>query len=154
MNRILDRVSVLLAAAGFTEREAREFANSVAEVGPNIFLEHFSYARDMLRSIHLEQLERRSGHTAAARTSSGTLSKIERLLLEEANLPKRVAIDLLSKQVQKRYPSKQLPPESRKGFAAWIEKLSFIVSESELLHIATQIRNNFVHQVPSDWGLK
>lgn len=154
MNRAFNRVCLLLAAAGFSEREVREFANCLIEDGPGTLLHQFTYVRDMLRGIHLEQLETTLEHTAVTQTSAGTLSKVERLLLDEAGLSKGAAVDLLMIEFRKRYPTKRLPSESRKGFAAWIEKLSVVIPESELLHVATQIRNSFVHQTPSDWRLK
>ena len=86
--------------------------------------------------------------------SSATESKIARLLLEEAGLPKYVAVLRITQELKKLHPSELIPSESRKGFLSWIRKLSAITSESELLHIATRIRNEFIHEHPSDWQLK
>lgn len=154
MNRIFDRICLLLAAAGYSEREMHEFVNVLMQMGPGAFARHVANARHMLSDMHLEQLEAASERVFIGHTATGTLSKVERLLLDEANLPKMVAIELLTKELRRRYPNTSFPSESRKGFAAWIERLSAIIPDSELLHVATQIRNNYVHQAPSDWRLK
>lgn len=154
MNYNFNQILLLLASSGFSEKDVHDFLNSAVKYGPNNCLREFSYARQKLRELRADQFEVGLESRHVSRLPSEALSKIERLLLDEAGLPKTAAVEFLTRELTRRYPNRPVPSESRKGFATWIEKLSHTFPESELLHIATKIRNEFVHQAPSDWRLK
>ncbi len=157
-----EKICALLAASNFKEQDIFEFVsylknnqiydsidlimdirrsitNSVKSYG---FTPDYPHSNENLRSYRdLEEL-------------SETENKIVHLLLEDAGISKNLAIELITDELKDRYGIDIIPHESRKGFTNWIRRLLKIVSESELLHIATKIRNNFVHNNPSDWKLK
>ena len=148
----------LLAASGFSDRDISEFLKDVSNMGPNSVI---SDVRDIRRLA-----DPNSGvHVSGIRVydvpsevflppPSDTALKIERLLIHDAGLTKFAAIELLSNEIRKKFPSVYIPSESRKGFRSWIEKLGHFLPEKELLHIATKIRNRSVHEYPNDWRLK
>jgi hypothetical protein len=156
MRRSYQKICALLAAADFDEREIWEFVEAVHKAGPSEVARYVIHIRHMLMS------EMKNGGSdwyirkrpSNFEPSSETEEKIAHLLLEDAGLPKYVAITRLTQELKKRHPSEPIPSESRKGFTSWIRKLLAITSESELLHVATRIRNEFVHERPSDWHLK
>lgn len=85
---------------------------------------------------------------------SETAEKIERLLVHDTGMSKSHAVDFLRMELMQRYPEAEIPTESRKGFVAWIARLTNIIPEKELLHIATSLRNSLVHDPSPDWRLK
>jgi len=147
------QLSKLLAASGFGERDFAEFARSICQLGPKQFTEDVMSMRQLLSDI-----SHPTPYDIPSPTQSGPPSdieeKIERLLIHETALPKLEAVALLTTELRQRFPEKPVPPESRKGFQLWIHKLTSIFPEKELLHLATSIRNRFVHERPSDWRLK
>lgn len=156
MRMSYQRICALLAAADIDEREIWEFATAVSEVGPPEVARRVRDIRNMLmgdmRSYETDSQVRKSASNPGL--PSETAEKIAQLLLFEAGLSKLSAITLLTQKLQTLYPSKSIPQESRKGFTNWIQKLSTIVSEAELLHLATRVRNEFVHDRPADWHLR
>ena len=69
-------------------------------------------------------------------------------------MPRALAIEMLTEELRRRFPSQDIPPESRKGFSNWIRRLSQDIPEKELLFVATAIRNRIVHDAQTDWRLK
>ena len=108
--------------------------------------------RLMNESLHGRVLDIPS-HDSFIQTSE-VEDKIERLLIHDTGLPRALAVERLSTALHSRFPSVVIPSESRRGFRAWIRRLMTLVPEKELLHIATNVRNQLVHETPSDWRLK
>lgn len=155
MNKIFDRICMILAAIEVSDRELYDFSETICKIGPDAFTRYVGHKRSILPIASGMEFQSTSHNRQISRsTSSSTQQKIERLLIEEARLPKNMAIRLLTDEIEKRHPGSIFPSESRKGFSIWLEKLCAIISESELLHIATKIRNHYVHENPSDWRLK
>lgn len=147
----------LLAASGFREQDIADFLREVEHMGVGAAMDEIVWIRrqkpdyllDLPRSSHGRQ------HTyASVLESHETVSKVERLLIEEARLPRQVAIALLTEQVMMRYPKVNVPSESRKGFSLWLSKLAALIPERELLSLATELRNQYVHSSPGDWKLR
>ena len=160
MNSSFARIIALLAAARISPREVDEFIGFARTMSRN---EIAAYMREFERSIGMEEragpfkpsyfskivassnLERFSG--------LGLEANVERLLLHEAGLSKLEAVEALTREIIRKYPGKKVPSESRKGFSAWVSKLSKIISESEILYLATKVRNLYVSDAPGDWRL-
>jgi len=120
---------------------------------PRVLVEDVTQLRRVMdASLHSWTLDVPS--SASFISTTDVEDKIERLLIHDAKLPRALAVDRLSSVLQSRFPNIAIPPESRKGFRAWIRKLTTIVPEKELLFLATNVRNQHVHQTPSDWRLK
>ena len=154
MKRNFQRIFVLLAASDLKESEIIEFISLVREIGPNAVAAYIFNARKLISSMRQAEFDLYVEHKSNAQSNFNSYDKISRLLLDEARLSKIQAIELLSKEIARGYPNIQIPSESRKGFSIWLEKLTNIISESELLHIATKIRNEYVYDRPLDWRLK
>ncbi len=142
----------LLASSGFSDRDIAEFMNELIGMGPNTVL---SDIRDIRRLTNTSPKRVYDFPTEVYIVPpSETAMKIERLLIQDAGLTRLTAIERLSDELHRRFPKILIPPESRKGFHTWIQKLSALIPEKELLHIAAKIRNRSVHEPPSDWRLR
>ena len=153
MKSSYQQICTLLAASGFRDRDIADFTQTLFEVGPQAF------AQDVLSLRHaIPEMGRDIPYDTPSRIqaepSSEISERIERLLILEAGLPKAAAIEVLSSELKERYPNNIIPSESRKGFHAWIHRLTNAIPEKQLLHLATSIRNRYVRERPSDWRLK
>lgn len=147
------RICRLLAFSGFREREIADFAYTLFQVGPDALME------EVKAISHLSSDFPRSNQDDLPSTNfslppSEVEEKIERLLIDDARMPKAIAVEQLSAELRRRFPDLNIPSESRKGFRLWIRRLTGHLSEKELLHIATNLRSRYVHDSPPDWRLK
>jgi hypothetical protein len=153
MSTAYQKICQLLASCGFREHEIAEFAGMVSRANPRTLVEDVTRLRRFMSdSLHERALDVPSDASLAP--TSEVEDKIERLLIHEAGLPRALAVEKLSSAIRLRFPNLAIPPEGRKGFRAWIGRLALLVPEKELLHIATSVRNQSVHEAPSDWRLK
>jgi hypothetical protein len=151
MRHAYQRLAALIAASGLRESEIHEFVTLLRRMGPKRFVHDIVRIRRALRDLPmmLEFVE------PVYRGMSGTtLDKVSQLLLDEAGLSRAEAVRRLTQAIMEKYPNATVPPESRKGFASWLERLAEGISQSDLLHLATQIRNSLVHRATPDWRLK
>lgn len=150
--RAYRKICALLAASAFTEREIKEFAYTLEERNVARFIIDILYQRKQIQDSNFDfDLNNPYSHSTF---EDEVNEKIERLLLIEAGLTKMQAIEKLSNELHKKHDKLILPRDTKKGFSAWITKVSEIVSPSELLHLATYLRNSFVNEPPKDWRLK
>ena len=147
------QICTLLAASAFREREITEFSQAIHQLGPKAFMDDVMSMRRAMSSLQGD-VPYDVPSRAPVEASSEIVARIERLLVDETGLPKAAAIDILSSELRMRFPNQIIPSESRRGFQVWIHRLTNIISEKELLHLATAIRNRYVHERPSDWRLK
>jgi hypothetical protein len=148
------RICRLLAASGYREKELLEFIEQAMVAGPDSFLATVGELRRLeIEHSTLRILFDRPTETFAPPPSDAA-RKIERLLINDARMPRAVAIDALTEEVRRNFPSTYIPSESRKGFSNWIRRLAEVVPEKDLLFLATAIRNRVVHDAPGDWRLK
>jgi hypothetical protein len=155
MSTSYQKICSLLAAADIGDREIYEFVSTLNSISPNEVMRHVADIRRLL-TVGPENYDHDSRFWAGGNhysAPSETETKITKILLEEAGLPKNLAIALMTEELQKRCPF-EVPHESRKGFSSWLRRLVTIVPESELLHIAMRIRNEYVHEQRYDWQLK
>lgn len=145
------RVCALLAVAEVRMSDVLDFYRTMHKRGPEVV------QQDMMRLQRTLSVNNERGGEMVRIGSSASdevAEKVQRLLFEEAHLSKTHAIELLSSEVRRRYPSVEIPSDPKKGFASWIRRLAGAVPESEVLHLATAIRNSRVHDLPQDWRLK
>lgn len=153
MKKTYSKICHLLASSGFREQEIAEFAGELISYGQNRFISDISrFRRSALGLSTSHVLDVPSYKSGFSMDDVGP--KIERLLIHEAGMQKSLAIQRLTAEIESRIPGFRAPPESRKGFQAWIGRLMETVSHKELLHIATNLRNKMVHDSPADWRLK
>jgi hypothetical protein len=154
MSNGFKKICNLLAAADISEREVMDFITELERSHVHDIVTNISAIKKMLKSGVMDfstslEYDQKPYHF---QLHSDTEKKIASLLLDEASLPKTMAVSLMTEELSKRYHV-HIPPESRKGFTNWIRKLQEFIPESELLHVATRIRNNFVHDQDYDWRL-
>ncbi|WP_153064296.1 hypothetical protein [Acidovorax sp. ST3] len=150
---LLKRLYMLLAATNLSTKEIEALALQLKNVETHQFVNAVKFAKKLIEEFpeNSPELEDAPLHLSA---TSNVPKKISSLLIDEARLPKTFAMELLAQEIKSRVPWIEIPRDSKKGFEAWINRLLFQVTESELLHIATVIRNKYVHTRPSDWRLK
>lgn len=153
MNKAYLRICQLLASSGYRDHEIAEFAKEISQSSYKALVEDVGQLRSLM-NYSGQGLVFDTPSNASHPAPSDVGMKIERLLILEAGLPRAVAIEQLTSVLQSRFPSISVPPEARKGFRPWIRKLTSLIPEKELLHIATSLRNRMVHETPSDWRLK
>ncbi|MCB0360284.1 MAG: hypothetical protein KDD44_11635 [Bdellovibrionales bacterium] len=144
----------LLAASGYRESELAEFIEHALSVGPTSVL---STVRELRRLEANSSAFRYLTDTPTDRVVPPTTDaalKIERLLVHDAGMSKAVAIEVLSEELRRQFPTLDIPSGSRKGFTNWIRRLSETIPEKKLLFLATAIRNRVVHDAPGDWRLR
>jgi hypothetical protein len=139
-----------------------------------------SELRTMLKFIHsnspeelLRQIERLRGDAVIINPSSDAklkrsqvdqdrlkefsevIRKIERLLVTDAGLSKSMATKVLYEELHQRFPNKYLATPNKVAFDIWMARTLDDFPASEVLHIATKIRNSNVHgsATSSNWPL-
>lgn len=143
----------LIASSGFRMRDIEEFAIHLKNKNNFEFLQDVEGFKDLSRRFgRSEQID--YPRTSHLFEYSDTADKIEKLLVRDTGIPKLQAVEILSEELRRRYPGTEIPAESRKGFTTWIDRLSVIFAEKDLLHIATSLRNKLVHDPSPDWRLK
>lgn len=149
------KICNILAASNVSEREIYDFLSTIHNISEHEILDHIMDVRKMLATEfgNFNHSSKYWNNAPSFEIPSETENKIVHLLLEEADLPKTLAVSLMTEELEKRFPF-SIPSESRKGFSNWIRKLLSTIPESELLHIATRIRNEYVHDQKYDWRLK
>ncbi|MBV6320547.1 hypothetical protein [Duganella violaceipulchra] len=143
----------LLASSGYSLRDISEFLDFSMRQSPNGTVREIEAMRHEINHW-ISNTDFDEPRDYSHSEFNETAQKVERLLIYDVGMPKSVAIEILSHELILRYPGLLLPPEGRKGFLAWIRRVASIVPEKELLHIATNIRNRSVHDLPTDWRLK
>lgn len=153
MSTAYQKICRLLASSGFREYEIAEFARTAFNANPSGLVEDVAQLRRLMDDSLLGRAIDIAIHQNFIQTSE-VEDKIERLLIQDTGLPRALAVERFSSVLQSHFPEVVIPPESRKGFRSWIRRLTTIVPEKELLHLATRVRNQLVHEAPSDWRLK
>jgi len=145
------RICALLAAADFLQDDLAEFAHILRQKGARGVYQDIARLK---ADLNLTVGEREEHSSSESPQTDELAEKVQRLLFDEARLTKLQAFEMLSTQIRTRHPGLDVPPDPKKGFSAWVRRLATFIPESELLHLATTIRNAFVHDRPQDWRLK
>jgi hypothetical protein len=148
-----NRVYMLIASSDIDDETLMHFAEEIGKSGGKRFVSIVRQMRRQLLRDHWDTEENLYKQFPGGRYSD-TPEKVERLLIAEAGLPKAVAIDLLSQMLAQYRPEIEIPHDSKRGFLSWVRKLSEVVPESEILHLATILRNNYVHGKDHDWRFR
>lgn len=82
--------------------------------------------------------------------------QIDRLLRVEAGLSSSEAAELLLRELPANtwFGMPPVKPRKKEGLRQWLNRLIRVVPASTLLHHATRIRNDRVHDSQSDWPLR
>jgi hypothetical protein len=98
----------------------------------------------------------RSPYVASVIEQDDVAEKISAILKDEARLSTVEAVSAMTAGLSAidKIRANQLPGYSKKSFFVWIRRASEIFSASELLSVATSIRNSLMHGSQLDWGLR
>ena len=149
----------LLAASGLSERELREGIRTLDLRSPEEVVRLVMELRKESKNSIDKHLKSRSHHhfdyPQDESGSSDTIFRVEELLRSEAHMTVKEATQELLESLKKRHSELPLPSlSSKKSFRSWLSTLLRHISERELLHIATVIRNSRVHSATRDWPLR
>jgi len=159
MNRRDEIVSLvmLLVGAGWRREKIKSLILSLQKI-PHFEIEELfdavlSIEREMRRSLNID-------HTNSIKKQIGqeALRVGERVqfLFREAGLTNEQAVKELSARLRDidKVKGKAIPGYSKTSLAVWVDRVSGLFSPSEILHVATMIRNERVHSSPLDWSLR
>lgn len=155
MSESYTRICFLLAAAGYRESELAEFARAVLGAGPARFID------DVAEKHMLIQQEMNRGSKGDVATmqkvprhrDNSLAEKVTQLLVFEAKMTKLEASEALRFELMK-HGLKAPPSLGKRSFSDWLDQLARMLPQSEILHLSTRIRNQYVHQGDTDWSLK
>lgn len=161
MNRMSNRVLLLLASSGLNEADFEEFGEWYDQVGMSRFLHSVSSLRNLQRKFAPDALGvDKDFADRGYRTAHSPSEDIAQLLRRDAGLSATEAAEYLVSRLQRRkdVPRDMLasiPPLNKSSFNSWLARLSRQVPYSILLQEATLIRNELTHRLGrADWPLK
>lgn len=154
MSESYTRICFLLASAGFRERELVDFVLALRENDTERFVEDILSKRSLMLSDNRESHAEGQQRQKQFRSVEDTLTlKVTQLLVDEAKMTKFEASEALRMELMKK--GAVAPPSlGKRSFADWLGLLSRTLPASEILHLATRIRNQYVHTGDTDWSLK
>lgn len=158
MSEDIKKMCMLLAAAGFNARRVEELLLEIDRLSHKKILSEFDSSCYILsgRAGQVEVNHQRKA-VASNELRGTTADKIVDLLVKESRLTVRQSFIFLEETLKESFPGRIVPPPNYKsGISAWIKTLSKHFSESELLHVASKLRNQIMHGLVrhDDWTLK
>lgn len=154
MNTAYRKVCLLLSAASYRETELVEFAQSLCETDISQFVSDVMSARGIFFELAIKDRSEEAHRPRRHQPTSATEEKVLRLLVSEARLSKAAAAELMRSEIERRHPGIPLRPLGRTSFVVWLKHVTNLLPSSEVLHLATVIRNERVHSDANDWNLK
>lgn len=155
MNESAYSLILLLAASKLTRRELAEAIRDLHQNPPDELLIRVEEVRRANRRFVREQSWMGPRYRPEDRPTDA-IGRVEHLLRREANLTVAQAASALITAMERDLGtgSELFVPPKRESFRKWLKRMTRIVSVSQLLHYATQIRNDAVHRGESDWPLR
>jgi hypothetical protein len=156
MKGSVERLAVLLAASGLSERDITDALRASKNLDEKEFIERVVFLRQFLFS-GLDVNDVSSSGQRIAAGNKDQIRAVERatqLLQTEARLNPTRAADLLCKSLaEDNFDLENIPKfRTKNGLRNWLIKLP--LQPSELLHHATKIRNRLVHARSAPWPLR
>jgi hypothetical protein len=148
MKPILRQFCTLLAAANIEQKQVRELLSLISKTPHQELYAEIEAIRSQF------SMESRRNAQLTEEPTDQFSNRILSLLINEANFTKLEAHQFMGKGLQRSFPDRNVPLFSSKaGFMAWIRSLRKVYSDSELLHVATRLRNDRVHGLDrrDDW---
>ncbi|MBA1378225.1 hypothetical protein [Pseudomonas brassicacearum] len=156
MNSDIKRLFMLLAAAGFDRYGAEDIIQTIKNSDTKKMLSEFDRANKALTGETKEKVFIKKNQDEYYKDHS-VAEKIQKLLITESSLTVKQGFIAFEHMLREAYPNRTVPtPNPKNGFTAWIRMLSRDFSDSELLHVASRLRNQIVHGLndKDDWTLK
>lgn len=158
MNLDIKRICMLLVAAGFDRYAAEDVIREIKKSDVKKILSEFDKVRKSLQVVSDagERVSSKKNNDDYYKDRSVS-EKIYDLLILESNLSAKQGFAALESMLREAYPDRLVTtPNPKSGFAAWVRSLNKDFSDSELLHVASRLRNQIVHGLNErdDWILK
>jgi len=145
---------MLLAAAGFHREDVEDLFYDLRDMGVKKAVSDYEKT---LKSGFLSRDNHPQNRVSIHSNEYGVDAKVYDLLIRECNMTARQAFVMFEGILMEIYPDRSFSsPNPKNGFSAWIRSLSKSFTDSELLHVASRLRNQVVHGLSesSDWVLK
>lgn len=152
------RLAMLFVSAGYSFEELDDVAYYLErpDVRRKLFKEIERYKGDLKsESVDISSAVQKKAGEYSLKGDAST--KVVELLVRESGLTVKECFILMERMLKEVFPGRHVPhPNSKMGMAAWLRSLSKEYSDSELLHVASRLRNQVVHGMsrPDDWVLK
>jgi hypothetical protein len=163
-SRTISRLMLLLAAAGWRRDEVNRVIHELRYSSDHeidaVYSEIGSFKKYLIGSVEHRDEVFEAVATRPRVQSISTVSEVGRrvhkLLRDEAGMTNDEVVKAFKQHFRETDPSRarKIKPLSKKSLASWVDGLTDIYSPSEILHIATIIRNKRVHDGSLDWGLR
>ena len=152
MKRSFDQLVGMLAASGLSERAMYEALQELMRIGPGHAVDRIMVVRSIIP--HLMTEGGRRAPVEGPSVPPSTLDRIVEMLTREANLPAADAAELLSIRLSEKFPATKIPTfRPKDGLRKWLNQLAKTRSTSEIMHLATRIRNEVVHRPTLQWSI-
>ncbi|MFP3586202.1 hypothetical protein SCB29_21435 [Paraburkholderia sp. SIMBA_055] len=157
MNTLVKKLCLLLAAMDLGEKELEQLLRDLRSTRPEILFDEIEFIRQWQQSseTNSEDGSALKRDVMSRDSPADAIGKVEFLLRREAGLSTRDAVAELAHAIVAYHPSLKgnnlLLPLHKKGLSEWLRRITRVISERDLLHHATVIRNKYVHASPSEW---
>ncbi|WP_144839387.1 hypothetical protein [Leclercia adecarboxylata] len=145
---------ILLASAGYDKKTFEQVVTLIKKNDSKTIIKEFSNIKNSIEKMKHTLPE---VNQINENVSSDVKGKIYSILIVECGLSVNQCLSLINDSIKMTYPSREVPIiNSKKGFDASINSLERFFTKSELLHIASKLRNELVHGKVNfgDWMLK
>lgn len=163
-SRSISKLMLLLAAAGWRRDEVTRVIYELRNISDyeidDVFSEIASFKKYLIGSIeHRDEVFETIALRPRVRNISSVSEvgrKVHKLLRDEAGMTNDQVVREFKHYCRESDPARarEIKPLSKKSLASWVDGLVDIYSPSEILHIATIIRNKHVHDGSLDWSLR
>lgn len=110
----------------------------------------------LLKELEMElwggDKDKEGGQSSSSSTDEAVADQVVQLLRSDAKLSNPEIVRLINSELLANGRS-AVHFESRKSLADWVVRVSRLVGASEMLSIATRIRNKVIHQPRSAWSI-
>ncbi|MDX9682196.1 hypothetical protein [Pseudomonas protegens] len=158
MNSDIKRLCMLLAAAGFDRYGAEDVIQAIKSSDTKKILSELDrFNKVLMAGSETKEKVSNKKHQDDYYKDRSVAEKVYDLLITESRLSAKQGFAAFEGMLREAYPNKMVvTPNPKNGFTAWIRMLSRDFSDSELLHVASRLRNQIVHGLndKDDWILK
>lgn len=157
MNSDIKRFCMLLAAAGFDRYGAEDVIQAIKSADTKKILSEFDKFNKALMVGNETKGKVLNKKNQGDYKDRDVAEKVYDLLIAESRLSAKQGFAAFEGMLTEAYPNRMVvTPNPKNGFMAWIRMLNRDFSDSELLHVASRLRNQIVHGLndKDDWTLK
>lgn len=150
----LSNLYILLASVGYDKKDFEQLVISIKKIESKHLVKDFSNVKGAIEKLKYSTSELSNTNE---NISSDVRGKIYNMLIIECGLSVSKCLSLIHTSIIRTYPKRKIPIiNSKKGFNASINALERFFTKSELLHIASKLRNELAHSSLNDgnWMLK